>query len=421
MRNKSIVIMILIVLAVVLTSYFGVNGFTIGDSTYLGAKDSLTLGLDLAGGVYVVLEANTQETGVELQMMMEETKAIISRRVDGLGVSEPNISIEGDRRIRIELAGVQDPDEAINLIGKTALLEFKTPEGTTVITGKNVSRSQVLFQPNEFGINEPVVSLELDEAGTKMFYEATSILSSKEDTMDKIIYIILDGEVISSPVVMGPINDGKPVITGKFQLEEANNLSTLIRAGALPLEMVELQTSIIGPTLGLEAYDRSILAGAIALALIFLFMIAMYKVPGVVSSIALSIYVMIVVGSMIGIGAKLTLPGIAGLVLSIGMAVDANILIFERIREEIKVGKTVRVAIDAGFKRAFSSILDSNITTLIAGAVLYIYGTGPIKGFGVTLIIGILASMFTAIFFTKYLLRLMVRVTSGKNIKLYGI
>ena len=227
--------------------------------------------------------------------------------------------------------------------------------------------------------------------------------------------------MISNPMVLEPIADGRPVITGMYTLEEANSLSTLIRAGALPVEMIELQTSVIGPTLGLEAYERSILAGGIAITIIFAFMLLVYRVPGFVASLALTIYVLLVVGAMILIGAKLTLPGIAGLVLSIGMAVDANILIFERIREEILVGKTVRVSIDAGFKRALRSILDSNITTLIAGAVLYFYGTGPIKGFGVTLTIGIVASMITAVFFTKYVLRLMAQITGGKNQKLYGV
>ena len=421
MRTRSLIIAAVIMIIVVIAGYIGVNGLHLGDVDLRSAKDSIELGLDLAGGVFVVLEANTDAKGEDLARMMEETKAIIGNRVDGLGVSEPNIAIEGDKRIRIELAGVQDPDEAIDLIGKTALLEFKNPNGDTVISGKNVINSQVLFQPNEYGVNEPVVSLELNEEGRKLFFDETSKLAAEVEPLDKIIYIVLDGEMISNPMVLEPIADGRPVITGMYTLEEANNLSTLIRAGALPVEMIELQTSVIGPTLGLEAYERSILAGGIAITIIFAFMLLVYRVPGFVASLALTIYVLLVVGAMILIGAKLTLPGIAGLVLSIGMAVDANILIFERIREEILVGKTVRVSIDAGFKRALRSILDSNITTLIAGAVLYFYGTGPIKGFGVTLTIGIVASMITAVFFTKYVLRLIAQITGGKNQKLYGV
>ncbi len=420
MKSKSIIILLLIVAVLLGVSYFGVNGIEIGGTKYQNAKDSVQLGLDLAGGVYVVLEANTNASGSELKQMMEETKAIISKRVDGLGVSEPNIAIEGDKRIRIELAGLSDPQEAIELIGKTALLQFVTPEGEVVITGKNVVDTKVIFQKNEIGIEEPVVSLVLNDEGATSFFNATTELSQRTEPVDRIMYIVLDGEVISSPVVREPIADGRPVISGKFQLEEANNLTTLIRAGALPVEMIELQTSVIGPTLGLEAYDRSILAGAVALGLIFLFMILVYKIPGIVASMALAVYVLLVVSVMIGINVKLTLPGIAGLVLSIGMAVDANVLIYERIREELKAGKTLRVSIDRGFKRALTSIMDANITTLIAGVVLYNFGIGPIKGFGVTLIIGILASVLTAVFFTKYVLVLMANLTGGKNTKLYG-
>ncbi len=420
MKSRSIIILILIVAFVAGISFVGSNGITIGDTTYLGAKDSVELGLDLAGGVYVVLQANTDATGEELRQMMEQTKAIISQRVDGLGVTEPNIAIEDENRIRVELAGLTDPQEAIDLIGKTALLEFIDPDGLTVLTGKNVVDAKVIFQPGNLGVEEPVVSLELDQEGSGIFLDVTSRLANETATEDKIIYIVLDGSVISYPIVQEPIRDGKPVIAGGFTLESANNLATLIRAGALPVEMIEVQTSIIGPTLGLEAYEKSIYAGGIALLLIFLYMLIMYRVPGFVAGLALTVYVIIVIGAMIGVGVKLTLPGIAGLILSIGMAVDANVLIYERIREEIQVGKTVRVSIDAGFKRALTSIMDSNVTTLIAGLVLYNFGTGPIKGFGVTLIIGIITSMITAIFFTKYVLRLMAHITGGKNVKLYG-
>jgi preprotein translocase subunit SecD len=300
------------------------------------------------------------------------------------------------------------------------MLEFKTPEGETVVTGKHVNSAGVIMNPSQFGGEEPVVSLEFNQEGVDLFRDATAALASEENDMDKILYIVLDDEVISSPIVDEPINDGRAIITGGFTIESAGNLATLISAGALPVEMRELQTSVIGPTLGLEAYERSIMAAGVALVLIFAFMVLVYRVPGIVASLALIVYVLIVVGSMMGVGVKLTLPGIAGLVLSIGMAVDANVLIYERIREEIQEGKSVRVSIDSGFKRALTSILDANITTLIAGIVLYGFGTGPIKGFGVTLMIGIGASMITAVFFTKYVLRLMAHITGGKNTRLYG-
>ncbi|QQY80854.1 protein translocase subunit SecD [Keratinibaculum paraultunense] len=411
---------ILIIAIVALFSYTAINGIEIGKFKITSVKDSIDLGLDLAGGVCVILEAKTDLQGTELQKSMEQSKMIISERVDSLGVAEPNITIEGKKRIRIELAGIENPQEAIELIGKTAQLQFVDPDGKEILTGKNVKGSEVVFHKTELG-EKPVVSLEFDKEGAEKFKEATKRLSQKETIEEKIIYIVLDDQVISAPVVKDVITDGKAVIEGEFDVEEANKLATLIRAGALPVEMSELQTSIIGPTLGLEALDRSVKAGAIAILIIFLFMLIYYRIPGLVADIGLTIYVLILVYAMKFLGVKLTLPGIAGLILSIGMAVDANVLIFERIKEELKNGKTIRVSIDHGFNRALSSVLDSNITTLIAGIVLYYFGIGPIKGFGITLILGIIASMITSVFVTKHLLMLTVDMTNTKNAKLYGM
>ncbi|MBU5314124.1 protein translocase subunit SecD [Tissierella carlieri] len=419
-------IFILILAIVGGSTFLALNGANIGKYEIIRAKDAIDLGLDLAGGVYVVLEAQTDAKGAELQRIMEQSKAIINERVNGLGVSEPNISIEGSNRIRVELAGIDDPQKAIELIGKTAQLQFVDPNKDVVLTGKNVIGSEVQYHNNQLGQQEIVVSLELDKEGTKKFAEATGRLTLEPNREDRIIYIILDDQIISYPAVQSAeeggtaITDGKAVITGGFSLEEASQLATLIRAGALPVEMKELQTSLIGPTLGLEAYERSIKAGAIALLIIMIFMIIIYKIPGFIASIGLIIYTLITIFTMSSLGVKLTLPGIAGLILSIGMAVDANVIIFERIKEEIKAGKSIRTAVDAGFKRALTSVMDSNITTFIAGVVLYYFGIGPIKGFGVTLIIGIVASMITAVIISKYLLKLMVSITGNKNTKLYG-
>lgn len=425
MRSKSIIILILILAIVGGSTFVAINGAKVGKYEIGTAKDSMELGLDLAGGVYVVLEAKTDEKGAELKKLMDQSKAIISERVDGLGISEPNISIEGENRIRVELAGVDNPQDAIDLIGKTAQLQFIEPSGDIVLTGKNVLKAEVNFQKNSLGADEAVVALEFDKEGKERFAEATGrlTLESETDREKRIVYIVLDDQVISAPAVQSggqAITDGKAVITG-FDVQGASELATLIRAGALPVEMIEHQTSVIGPTLGLEAYEKSILALGIALLIIFAIMIVIYKLPGLIASIGLIIYTLVVVGIMIALGVKLTLPGIAGLILSIGMAVDANVLIFERIREELLVGKTLRASIDAGFNRALTSVLDSNITTLIAGAVLYYFGIGPIKGFGVTLIIGIVVSMITAVFLTKFLLKLMADITGGKNTKLYGV
>ncbi|MDR7856428.1 protein translocase subunit SecD [Tissierella sp.] len=427
MKTKSIVIFTVILAIVLGSTFLAIFGLKIGNYEITRAKDAIDLGLDLAGGIYVVLEAQTDAKGVELQRLMEQTKAIINERVDGLGVSEPNIAIEGNDRIRVELAGINDPQEAIELIGKTAQLQFIDPNENIVLTGKNVITSEVQYYNNELGQQDIAVSLELDKEGTANFAEVTGKLTLEPNIEDRVIYIVLDDQIISSPAIQSvdeggvAISDGKAIITGNFTLEEASQLATLIRAGALPVEMKELQTSVIGPTLGLEAYEKSITAGAIALLLIFIFMIAIYRIPGFIASIGLVIYTLITILVMILLEVKLTLPGIAGLILSVGMAVDANVVIFERIKEEIRIGKTIRTAVDSGFKRALSSVIDSNITTIIAGVILYYLGTGPIKGFGVTLIIGIIASMLTAVIISKYLLKLVVSITGGKNTKIYGV
>ena len=420
MNIKKTLLFILIIAIVGLASYTALYGIEIGKVKITKAKDSIDLGLDLAGGVYVILEAQTDLQGEELQRAMDQTIMVINKRVDGLGVAEPSIVKESNKRIRVELAGIDNPQEAIDIIGKTAQLQFIDHEGNEVLTGKNVKNSEARYQQTEFG-DKPVVSLEFDKEGATKFANATAELAGKGNPVDKIIYIVLDGEIISSPIVDEPIRDGKGVISGEFTVEEASNLANLIRAGALPVEMKALQSRVIGPTLGLEAFERSIKAGAIAILFIFLFMLIFYRIPGLIASIGLTIYVLIVVYSMKFLGVKLTLPGIAGLILSIGMAVDANVLIFERIKEEIRNGKSIRASIDHGFKRALTSVLDSNITTLIAGFVLYYFGIGPIKGFGVTLILGIIASMITSVFVTKHLLKLTVEISNTKNTKLYGV
>lgn len=419
MKLKSTIVFIIIIALVAFSSYSAIKGIKIGKTNIPSAREAIDLGLDLAGGVYVILEAQTDLKGAELQKTMEQTKAVISERVDGLGVAEPNIVIEGNDRIRIELAGVKDIQDAIDMIGKTAQLKFMDPEGQEVITGKNIKNAEVQIQSTEKG-DKPVVALEFDKEGSKNFAEATKRLVDKTNVEEKIIYIILDDNIISAPVVEAVIDDGKGVITGNFTVEEATRLATLIRAGSLPVEMKEIQSQVIGPTLGIDALDKSIYAAFIALMIIFAFMIIYYRVPGIVADIALTVYILLVLLGMKLIGAKLTLPGICGLILSIGMAVDANVLIFERIKEELKVGKTVKASVDSGFKRALTSVLDSNITTLIAGGVLYGFGTGPIKGFGVTLVLGIIASMITAVFITKQLLKLMTNITGTKNTKIYG-
>ena len=418
MRIKSAIIFILVLAIVGLATFTAFNGLQVGDYTVRPVKDSIKQGLDLQGGVFVLFEAQTDATGAELDQLMNQTIGVFRRRVDAFGLTEPTIVREGDKRIRVELPGVKNAQEAISMIGKTAQLQFIAADNEeVVVTGNNVKKAEVAFYNNE---PNPVVSLEFDVEGSDSFSEATGRLAKLTDQKDKIIYIVLDDQVISAPLVSERIPSGKAQISGRFTVEEASNLASLIRAGALPVNLEEVQTSTVTATLGVNALAKSVKAAQIGILLVLLFMLLYYRLPGLVANIALSIYILIVLGVYVAVNATLTLPGIAALILSVGMAVDANVIIFERLKEELKAGKTVRAAIDSGFKRAFRAILDSNITTLIAGVVLYQFGTGPIKGFAVMLIIGILASMFTAIVVTKFILKLIVGMDLTKNSKLFG-
>lgn len=418
-KSRSVVALILVILIVAGLSVMAINGIKIGNFEVKKAKDLINLGLDLKGGVYVLLEAQTDKTGDELKKIMEQSKAIIVNRVDGLGVAEPNIQIEGENRLRIELAGLQDSEEALNMIGQTAQLQFVDSEGKVILTGENVKDSQVQFaNQSQAQIGQNVmVSLELDKTGSEAFYEATKRLASSRG----VIAILLDDNIISAPAVNDPIPDGKAVITGDFTVEEASRLATLIRAGALPVEMKVLTTDVVGPTLGMDAFDKTVFAGLMAIVFIMLFMIVVYRVPGIVASISLIIYAFLTVYIMIFIKAKLTLPGIAGIVLSIGMAVDSNVIIYERINDEIRAGKTIRSAVDSGFDRALGTIIDSNVTTLIAGIVLTYFGVGAIRGFGVTLIIGIIAVMFTAVVLSKHILKIFLNVFDNLSNRAFGV
>lgn len=420
MKNKSTIWFVAILLMVALCMFVATVGININDNVHIGPfSEDVELGLDLQGGVYVVLEANTDLTGSELAQKMEETKIIIENRVNGLGVADPYITIESGNRLRVELAGLKDPQEAIDLIGKTALLEFKDAEGNVVLTGKNVEKAvSVLYK------NKPAVSLKFDSEGAKIFRDKTAELAAKraaDRNADTRILIVLDGKLQSDPFVDETISDGNCIISGSYTQDQAINLANVIQAGALPVELEELEISAVGPSLGLESFDTSVYAGIIGILLIFVYMIAMYRVPGLLADIALTIFIFLDILIMIALHVKITLPGIAGIVLTIGMAVDANVIIFERIKEEIKLGKTTRVAVKSGFHRALSSIIDGNVTTIITGVVLFYFGTGLIKGFAITLLIGIIISMFTAVVITRFLLNIAVDMGIAKSEKAFGI
>ncbi len=421
-RRNNKLVFFLIILTIAVTAFVTFNGLNIGNYTIESISDSVKLGLDIEGGVVVVYEAQTEQTGTELLRTMNQAKSVMSNRIDEFGLTEPNITIQGEDRIRIELPGVENTQEALDIIGQTAQLEFLRsvdenfvlPDMTKedfdyedVLTGNDVKDSNVT--QDEYG--KPAVGLELNDSGTEAFFEATKAGGQ--------IAIVLDGKVISAPQASSAIPDGKAIISGRFTLEEASNLSSLIRGGALPVEMIEVQTDIIGPTLGLDAMNKSVSAAIVGLALIVLFLVGYYKLPGFIASISLVFYASLILVIMSAFGATLTLPGIAGLILSIGMAVDANVIIFERLKEELKNGKTVRSSLNFAFKRAMRTIVDANVTTLIAGIVLFNFGQGPIKGFAVTLMIGIIVSMFTAIVITKAMLINGLAIDAFHSKKLY--
>lgn len=369
------------------------------------------LGLDLQGGVHAVLEAQPADDGPVTDDVMERAVAVIERRVNGLGVAEAVIQRQGARRIVVELPGVRDAADALGVIGRTALLEIKDPFGRTVLTGADLADARL----GRSSLGGWAVDVTFTPEGARKFAQLTTRY------VGQTIPHVLDGEILVNPVVNEPITRGEGQITGAFDMEEARELAILLRAGALPVPLDVVEIRNVGPTLGQESIDRSLRAGIVGLALVVAFMFLYYRLPGLVADVSLAIYVVLLLSLLVAVNATLTLPGIAGFILSIGMAVDANVIIFERIREELRAGKRLRAAIDAGFHRAMAAIIDANLTTLIASGALFYFGTGPVKGFAVTLTLGIVASMFTAIVVTRWLLRAVVDADPDRYVRYFGV
>lgn len=428
MRKNVNQLRILIILAIISASVFIIW------------KLPITLGLDLQGGTRLVFEGYDSKMVKVSDDSMAGLVGVIRNRIDALGVAEPTIQRKGKDQIIVELPGVKDPDRAIQLIGDTALLEFVeaewapgdesvlTPEKVlefygpdarlakveevrggrkfyrpiilkkTVLTGADLKIAYP--QVDEYG--NPSVGFELNPDGARVFAALTT------RHIEKPIAILLDNKIISAPNVKTPITEGRGIITGDFTAEEVKDLVVKLKAGALPVPIRMIETRIVGPTLGKDSVDKSVTAGIFGLAFVILFMVLYYRLPGFLADIALCIYVLLTLAVLSLINTTLTLPGIAGFLLSIGMAVDANIIIFERLKEEMRSGKSLKLSIESAFERAFSAIIDANVTTLIAAATLFFIGTGTIKGFAITLSIGILCSMFTAIVLTRMLMNMMV-------------
>jgi preprotein translocase subunit SecD len=409
-KTKSLIKIVAIVIVAAVLVYATLYGFQIAGYKVIPIKNAIKLGLDLRGGVSVLLEARPKPGEKITDEKMTGAENVIRGRVDQLGVAEPVIVRQGDTRILVELPGVKDSQRALEIIGKTASLQFISPDNDIILTGDNVRDAKAVYGEQ----NQPMVSLKLDPDGANKFAKAT------EQYLGQPISIMLDEQVISAPTVRDVISTGEAVITNMQNIESAAELAALIRAGALPVDLQQRQVMTVGPTLGADSLNKSLKAGFIGVILVLLYMLFYYRLPGLVADFSLLVYIILVLTIFSAIGATLTLPGIAGFILSIGMAVDANVLIFERLKEELKNGKTLRAAVDAGFHRALKTIIDSNITTIIAAVVLLYFGTGPIKGFAVTLIIGIAVSMFTAINVTRVILVNVVNTRLFTNKKHFG-
>jgi preprotein translocase subunit SecD len=386
------------------------------------------------GGTELSYKLDDQRVQRIMENALEQALETIRNRIDQFGVAEPTIQRQGSRNIVVELPGIKDPARAIQLIGKTARLEFRLvddqhsveealkgrlPEGDELLYERKVnkqtgevtrtpylSRKQVLLTGDALTnaevrigsqFNEPYVSIEFDREGARRFERITS------ENVGKRLAIVLDNTIYSAPVIRERIGGGQAQITGSFTIEEARDLAIVLRAGALPAPVRIEYESIVGPSLGQDSIRQGLTAGLIGSLLVVLFMLVYYRLSGLVANGALVLNILILLAGLGYFHATLTLPGIAGIVLTLGMAVDANVLIFERIREEARLGKPPRAAVDAGFARAWSAILDGNVTTLIAAAMLFQFGTGPIKGFAVTLSLGLIANLFTAVFVCKFI------------------
>ena len=400
-----------VILAVILAAFVGLAYYAsiILSSTGIGEDMSIPLGLDLSGGVSITYQVVDENPSAE---DMSDTIYKLQKRVDSYS-TEASVYQVGDDRITVEIPGVQDANEILEDLGNPGSLEFQMPDGTVFMTGDMVEDAQGATATDRYGNKQYIVSLKLTDEGAKIFGEVTS------ENIGKNLPIVYDGETISYPQVQSAITGGEAQITGMSSFEEADNLATQIRIGSLSLQLSELESSVVGAQLGSQAIASSLKAGAIGLAIVMVFMIIMYAVPGIAASLALAIYTTLVIATLYLFDITLTLPGIAGIILGIGMAVDANVIVFARIREEIATGKSVQTSMKIGFQKAMSAILDGNITTLIASVVLMALGSGTVKGFAYTLMIGIILSLFTAMVVTRYILYSLYAL-GLKSEKLYG-
>lgn len=415
MKKKSIAILALMIVVAALMNYIAFFGIAIGNMSWGGVLDEeqgIRRGIDLAGGSVVSFQANA-ENPTEAQMDVVE--AIFTARLNNSGYTEARISRDETGKITVEIPSETDTDKAASLLGSTAKLTFVDADGNTVLDGAtDIKNAEYKYgQLSQTSSQEAYIELTLTSDAVSKFADATRAAAQRSAENKNYIAIKMDETIISSPSVSQEINSETCFISGSFTPESAKELANQIKSGALPFDLTVISKDTIGPELGTKALPSSLLAAGIGILVVMLFMVIIYRIPGLVADLALAIYVGIISLVLGLMRVNLSLSGIAGIVLSIGMAVDANVIIFERMKEELSIGKTIKASVDAGFKKAFSAILDSNITTIITCVVLYFSGIGTIKGFAVTLGLGVVVSMFTAIVVTKFLLKQLV----GLNIK----
>ena len=400
----------ILLLTIVLT-VVGVTGIpAIGLKNWLPTTDAdnwpeaLPLGLDLRGGVYVEYSAERPDDGdADFAYLLDTTMSVIRTRLGDKGYSEATVQSMGDDGIRVEIPDVTDTALVLELIGEPALLEFTTPAGVTFMTGDAVSSAEPAVSQAADSLGEYVINLKLNKSGTELFKDMTTRY------VGKVLYVLLDGEVLLAPVVNEPIPNGTCTISGMANGEEAAKIAAQIQSGALPLVLTQQKVDTVSATLGDDALSTSVTAALIGMVIIMLLLCWRYRMNGLVASWGLVIYIVLLFLVIYLVpGNQLTLAGLAGIVLGIGMAVDANVIIFERFNEEVCKGRSLKAAVRSGFKNASSAVVDGNITTLIAAGVLLFFGTGTIRGFGITLGLSVLASMFTAVFVTRILLKNLV-------------
>ena len=405
-KSRGVWSLIATTLLIVLLGFTTIVGFGKGK---IGSVKNITLGLDLAGGVSITYQAKDKNPTSE---QMSDTIYKLQKRVEQYS-TEATVYQEGDDRINIEIPGVTDANKILDELGKPGSLVFQDSEGNVVLEGTDVKTASAKTTQDEMNNKEYIVELILTKDGTDKFAKATA------ENLGKQIAIVYDGKTISNPVVQSEIDGGQAYIDGMASYEEAENLASTIRIGGLQLELEELRSNVVGAQLGEEAISTSLLAGAIGLAIVLVFICIVYLLPGFASSIALIIYTGLTLVLLNAFNITLTLPGIAGIVLSIGMAVDANVIIFARVREELAAGRAVKSALRIGFQKALSAIIDGNITTLIAALVLGLKGTGSVKGFAQTLALGVVVSMFTALFITRIIIFSLYAI-GFRDVKFYG-